>query len=340
MAKKVFLGVGHGGKDSGAVGILVEKDINLKMATACRDYLIARGVEVLMSRVKDENDPLEEEIRECNTYNPDLAVDCHNNAGGGDGFEVYYTLSGGTGKILAQNIEVEVKAIGQNSRGCKTRANSSGTDYYGFIRQTKCPAVICEGVFVDNKADAAQADTDEECKAFGEAYARGILKTLGINNNATATNNNTSSGITYKVQVGAYSVKTNADAQLAKIKTAGFDAFIVQVNSMYKIQVGAYSVKTNADAMLEKIKRAGFDAFITTEQGTATSSTTTAPVKEITVGSTVKVKQGAKTYEGKSLASFVYDRGHKVKEVNGDRAVITYQGTVVAAVRKSDLTLV
>ena len=45
---------------------------------------------------------------------------------------------------------------------------------------TNCPAFICEGAFVDNAADAAQIDTDEECKAFGEAYARGILKTLGI----------------------------------------------------------------------------------------------------------------------------------------------------------------
>ena len=275
MAKKVFLGVGHGGSDPGAVGILVEKEINLKMATACRDYLIARGVEVLMSRVKDENDPLEEEIRECNAYNPDLAVDCHNNAGGGDGFEVYYTLNGGTGKLLAQNIESEVKAIGQNSRGCKTRAGANNLDYYGFIRETKCPAVICEGVFVDNKADAAQADTDEECKAFGEAYARGILKTLGIsdnatapnnnttapNNNATAPNNNATSGITYKIQVGAYSVKSNADEMLAKVKAAGFNAFITAEQSGTAATTTVapkpdivYAIKTADNGWLPEVK--------------------------------------------------------------------------------------
>ena len=43
-----------------------------------------------------------------------------------------------------------------------------------------CPAVICEGVFVDTKADAAQADTLAEQQAFGVAYAKGILDTLGI----------------------------------------------------------------------------------------------------------------------------------------------------------------
>ena len=35
-------------------------------------------------------------------------------------------------------------------------------------------------------------------------------------------------GKLYRVQVGAYSVKANAEAQLAKVKAAGFtDAFIV-----------------------------------------------------------------------------------------------------------------
>ena len=177
--KKVFIGVGHGGSDSGAVGYITEKDVNLTMALACRDFLAAYGVDVRMSRTKDENDTVSQEVRECNAYDPDLAVDIHNNSGGGDGFEVFHTIHGGTGKVLAQNIEKQVKAIGQNSRGVKTRKGSRG-DYYAFIRDTVCPAVICEGVFVDTKADAAQADTLAEQQAFGVAYAKGILDTLGL----------------------------------------------------------------------------------------------------------------------------------------------------------------
>lgn len=180
MAKKVFLGVGHGGNDSGAVGYLVEKDVNLTMALANRDYLVANGVQVKMSRTKDENDPLNEEIRECNAYNPDLAVDHHNNAGGGDGFEAIHSKGSKVGEQLARNIEEEVKKLGQNSRGVKTRLNSSRRDYFGFVRETDCPAVICEGVFVDNATDVKIADTLAEQRAFGEAYARGILKTLNV----------------------------------------------------------------------------------------------------------------------------------------------------------------
>lgn len=69
-------------------------------------------------------------------------------------------------------------------------------------------------------------------------------------------------------------------------------------------------------------------------------SVATAVKKEIKVGSTVKLKKGAKTFNGGTLASFVYERNHKVKEINVDRVVITFNGTVVAAVKKSDLILV
>ena len=147
------------------------------------------------------------------------------------------------------------------------------------------------------------------------------------------------SGTLYRVQTGAYKQKANADAQLAKVKAAGFDTYMVQAGGYYKIQVGAYSKKENADAMAAKLKAAGFDAFISTKGGQAVSAST--PVKKtIQVGSTVRVNQGAKTYSGGGLASFVYKRNHKVSQLQGDRAVITYEGTVVAAVHVSDLTLV
>lgn len=60
----------------------------------------------------------------------------------------------------------------------------------------------------------------------------------------------------------------------------------------------------------------------------------------IKAGSTVRVNKGAKTYTGGGLASFVYNRDHAVKEISGDRVVITCGGVVVAAVKLADLTLV
>ena len=217
---KVFIGVGHGGTDPGAVSNYTkEKDLNLSIALACRDMLERNGVSVKMSRTKDEDDNISEEIRECNAYQPDLAVDIHNNAGGGDGTEAFYHYGGGVSKTLAEDILAEIVKIGQNSRGAKIRKNANGKDYYAFIRNTTCPAVIVECAFVDNATDLEILATEGKRQLMGQAIAKGILRTLGIEIQAET-------GTIYRVQVGAYSVKANAEAMLKKIKSAGFDAFI------------------------------------------------------------------------------------------------------------------
>ena len=200
---KVYIDAGHGGSDPGTMKYIVERDVNLIMALACRDYLNANGVSTKMSRTSNNTDTsINSMAREANNWGADLVISIHNNAGGGDGFEVYHTVSGGKGKTLAQNIEAEVKKIGQNSRGLKTRRDTDGTDYYGMIRLTEAPAVICEGVFVDNATDVQIADTAEEQRAFGYAYARGILKTLGIADNGLpgASGSAATTG-TFKVKV-------------------------------------------------------------------------------------------------------------------------------------------
>lgn len=85
-----------------------------------------------------------------------------------------------------------------------------------------------------------------------------------VGNTTTDTANSSVISAIYKVQVGAFSVKSNADSFLQKVKLNVSDAFIVHVNGLYKIQVGAFSVKTNAENYLTKMKNLGYtDAFIT-----------------------------------------------------------------------------
>ena len=179
---KVFIGVGHGGKDPGAVGKVREADANLVIALALKTELERHGVVVGISRIKNENDSLDEEIKEANAFRPDLAIDVHNNAGGGDGFEAYIQTNSYRKKSLAiaEAIEKHVTVLGQRSRGMKTKKNSAGTaDYYGFLRNVKAPAVILEGFFVDSN-DALGFDVRGEQEALGVAYAKGILDYLGI----------------------------------------------------------------------------------------------------------------------------------------------------------------
>lgn len=92
----------------------------------------------------------------------------------------------------------------------------------------------------------------------------------------------------------------------------------------------------NGQARKDALAKAGYDY---NEVQARVNEILKSSAPKIAVGSTVKLNKGAKTYDGKSLASFVYGRKHKVKEINGNRAVITYLGVTVAAVNVKDLTL-
>lgn len=171
---------------------------------------------------------------------------------------------------------------------------------------------------------------------MGDLAAKVTAKLGGTT--TTESEKPTASGTLYRVQVGAYSKKENADNQLKAVKAKGFDAFITQVDGLYKVQVGAYSVKANAEAQLAKVKAAGFDAFITTKAGTAAS---TPVVESLKVGDKVRLQKGAPCY-GKStgFASWVYDSTLYVREIKGSRIVISTlkSGAVTGAVDKKYLT--
>ncbi|MPM28498.1 hypothetical protein SDC9_75024 [bioreactor metagenome] len=195
-------------------------------------------------------------------------------------------------------------------------------------------ADLCKQFNLDPLADGVIISHSEGCKrgiASNHGDVEHIWNKFGLTMNQfrkdvkAAMNpvSTPSNGELYRVQTGAFSIKANADALLAKIKAAGFDTYMIQAKGLYKVQVGAYSVKANADAMMVKLKAAGFDAFITTEGG---SSVSQAAPRSITVGSRVKVKPGAKSYNGGGVASFVYNGVYTVDELKGDRAVLDSKG--------------
>lgn len=183
--KKIYIPVGHGGNDPGAVANgHKEADMNLEIALAMKKELEEKykGVQVKLSREKNENDPAGDEIRKGKAYAPHLVVSIHNNSGGGDGFEVFYQTNKHKERSmrLARLMEEEVKAIGQNSRGLKTKVGKDGKDYYGVLREIDAAAVLCEGCFLDNKVDIQVANTKEKQKAFGRAYAKAVARYIGL----------------------------------------------------------------------------------------------------------------------------------------------------------------
>ena len=79
----------------------------------------------------------------------------------------------------------------------------------------------------------------------------------------------TTSDTVYRVQVGAYQYRANAETMLASLKSKGYDGFIVQAGNVYRVQVGAFKSKANADIMLVDLKSKGFDGFVTTSNAPA-----------------------------------------------------------------------
>lgn len=219
MAKKIYINPGHSEKDPGAVGYETERKLNVAVCKYMNEYLQEHYV--CETRV-NSGDSLYALADEANAWGADLYVSNHFNAAGGDGFEcyVYSQKTVPLGKVF----EKHVLAVGQNSRGVKIRTNLA------VLYRTNMDAILTEGAFVDNLKDIQDWNDDAELKKLGIAYAKAAAEYLGLKEKAPVVE--TKPNTLYRVQIGAYKVKANAENQLAKAKKAGFtDAFIVEVKA-------------------------------------------------------------------------------------------------------------
>lgn len=168
---------------------------------------------------------------------------------------------------------------------------------------------------------SGHADPEHLWNQLGMGYTmntfrQAVKAAMGGDSSGNETAPGNSDSVLYRVQVGAYKVKKNADAMLAKVKAAGFDAFMIQVDGLYKIQVGAFSKKANAEAYLAKVKKAGFDAFITTNGGTAVSGTSAKKTVEQIAREVIAGDWGNGADRKKRLTAAGYDYEAIQKAVN------------------------
>lgn len=186
---------------------------------------------------------------------------------------------------------------------------------------------LADGVIISHKEGhkrgiaSNHGDPEHLWNGLGMGYTmntfrQAVKAAMGGDSSGGETAPGKSDSVLYRVQVGAYSVKKNADAQLAKVKAAGFDTYMVKVDDLFKIQVGAYSKKANADAMLAKLKKAGFDAFITTKGGQAVSGTEAKKTVEEIAKEVIQGKWGNGTDRKNRLTAAGYDFDEVQKMVN------------------------
>ena len=70
----------------------------------------------------------------------------------------------------------------------------------------------------------------------------------------------------YRVQVGAYRNKDNADRMLNSLLIDGFPAFIIYEDGYYKVQVGAYRILLNAIKMEQRLRRFRYSTYIVSSE--------------------------------------------------------------------------
>lgn len=119
---------------------------------------------------------------------------------------------------------------------------------------------------------------------------------------------------------------------------------------IYRVQVGAYSEKANAEKMVEKLKQAGFEAVIIENKKTVEKAADNSVEKVVEkpetifkVGDKVKMASDATIYGStKKFASWIYKSTLYVREVSGGRIVISTQktGAITGAVDKKYISKV
>ena len=236
---KIYIDPGHGGDSIGAsYKGRIEQDDTLRLSKAVRDILTGiNGIEVKLSREGNTNPSLNARTEEANAWGADYFISIHRNAIGPNiakGAEVWvYSAVATNGETYnkAKNIVDRLcAATGFNNRGIRKGAPSY-TDF-AVNRLTKMSSCLLEAGFIDSDID--NGIFDSKFNEMARAIASGLAKAIGVSYEEDLPEEKPSEetkvkqeNVIYTVQTGAFIERKNAEAQLRKVKDAGFkDAFI------------------------------------------------------------------------------------------------------------------
>lgn len=178
----IILDAGHGGLDSGKIGIndQEEKDINLKIALKIKKLLEEQGISVMMTRSADERfsetqtEDLKARTEIMNRSNAALAVSIHQNSfrdSSVSGAQVFYYPDSDEGRKAADAIQEELNDMQPDNRK-EVKAN----DTYYILKNTEIPVVIVECGFLSNYTEAEKLADDSYQSVVAGTVVRGILQ--------------------------------------------------------------------------------------------------------------------------------------------------------------------
>ena len=173
----IIIDAGHGGVDSGAVGVdnVLEKDINLSIALKLRDLLDATGFNTTMTREVDESihDKDANSIRakkvsdmknRLNLVNGDannLLISIHQNKFEESqyrGAQVFFSRNNPRSQELAQSMRAAIVGLLQKDNSREVKPSPKGVF---LLNKATVPAIIVECGFLSNSEDVKNLLTED-----------------------------------------------------------------------------------------------------------------------------------------------------------------------------------
>lgn len=219
----------------GAVGLINESIENRRITEEMISQLRQLGHTVYNCTVDNgtgQADVLKKIVAKCNAHTVDLDVSIHFNSGAADptgnqkttGVETFVYSSSSKAMPYAEKVCQMISSLGFQNRGVKY----SQTLY--VLKNTKAPSMLIECCFVDDKDDVQLYNYRNMASAIVYAIT-GARVSKPAETEEAKPGEETPVGdkdARYRVQIGAYSEKSNAEAMKKKLKDAGFEAFIIQ----------------------------------------------------------------------------------------------------------------
>ena len=199
IGRVIVIDAGHGGEDSGAIGVngIYEKDLNLEIAMIVGEELKSKGYTVVFTRTEDKMLYLpEENIRgmrkisdlknRCKIteeYEDCILISIHMNSYGASkysGLQVYYADANEKSRELATKIQASVRKELQpdNKRQIK-----NGESLY-LLEHANGTAVLIECGFLSNEAECEKLSEKEYQKQLSFAIICGIIEYIEENEGA------------------------------------------------------------------------------------------------------------------------------------------------------------
>lgn len=227
MAKKIYFSPSDQTRNTYAAG-------NTNEAVQCRQIALYAveaakrcGFEALTDAVSGGDAAMDKRIQQSNEWGADVHIPIHTNAFNGQvmGTRIFCYAIPGDGYNICKAVMDTLAPITPGGSDNITTAR------FAEILQADAPTVYIEVAFHDNKTEA-QWIIDHK-KDIAEAIVKGLCNYYGVKYvSPTAPEKPpepVSSDTLYRVQVGAFAVKANAERMRDKLKADGYDAFIVEV---------------------------------------------------------------------------------------------------------------